>query len=498
MAAAPAEFEGFMWIREHARKYGAKINQNSKFKMIREVRDVIASLGQEAVDDIKQSTFGRLLDFDRHARLSGVILHQIIAHQFTFKGIGPHEAWFRIGNESICFKKNEFCLITGLKFGTSDFDPNMVYTPREDGLWKKSWSLYLVMYEAMFDPRFGNSLMIRLHGINSLGFVPPKDPIPGRSTLSRSSTSTVNARSRTSNTKMGTTKKLVANRHQHKIPHESHKMKRRSASVLDDSLHVRLDDLVIRVRKRRKLRFTMEDPQRDSEEQVTMDPNITSTANAYTKKSRKKRNSSLHRKLRQRNASSCLHSHLSSSRLRSALQRELPGVLRRELPGVLLDVLPEVLQRVFPIGLPEFLQKFNESKNHGQKDGSLNDPKASRDKPLLEAEYHKFTTLYTDLVGHNQPEPYPTGLIDYVQGIQPWWGEQLWTVQFFILVCNIHKHWVTCEVNLTAWAITVYDSLQPIHDEDNLWWNQRCLDLLPLSILLHSMLREEGILRNLI
>ncbi|XVF66313.1 hypothetical protein PTKIN_Ptkin10aG0025300 [Pterospermum kingtungense] len=516
---------------------------------------------------------------------------------------------------------------------------------------------------------------------------------------------------------MGTTKTLVANRHQHKIPHESHKMKRRSASVLDDSLYVRLDDLIIgfqQGRKRRKLRFTIEDPQHDSEEPVTMDPNITSTANAYTKKSRKKRNSSLHRKLRQRNASSRLHSHLSSSRLRSALQRELPGLL--------LDVLPDVLQRVFPIVLPEFLEKFNESKNHGQKDGSLNDPKAShsfpknyenddrvnnddevdgdvslksfdtRVEPLntqetsdfqygawrfpldhsqashavhqgvhtneankesfiippkvtiaevvaesehvvtsdaprapqvvsitnasprspsivkrlcikvrLKKQSHFLRSPYTKLKvpkavgkkvtltdqkkafeeflktreeryvgtrelagphffrfmmgvhkdletkhmdaycclaarkygsdkverqgkrGHSKKAildsnlfvssfiyaltkifvladwiyAIVTRLIDYFQGIQPWWGEQLWTVQFFILICNIHKHWVTCEVNLTAWAITVYDSLQPIHDEDNLWWNQRCLDLLSLSILLPSMLREGALRRRL-
>ncbi|XVF81744.1 hypothetical protein PTKIN_Ptkin15bG0180700 [Pterospermum kingtungense] len=221
MAAAPAEFEGFTWIREHGRKYGAKINQNSKFKMIGEVRDVIASLGQEAVDDIRQSAFGRLLDFDNHARLSGVILHQIIARQFTFRGIGHHEAWFHIGNESICFGKKEFCLITELKFGTSDFNPNMVYTPREDGLWKKvfkgaqilpkhlwdmmtmgqfninlrlqcklpssywqNWSLCLAMYEAMFDPRFGNSLMIGLCGINSLGIQSPPPP-PKRKTVDK-------------------------------------------------------------------------------------------------------------------------------------------------------------------------------------------------------------------------------------------------------------------------------------------------------------------------
>ncbi|XVF66312.1 hypothetical protein PTKIN_Ptkin10aG0025200 [Pterospermum kingtungense] len=119
--------------------------------MIGEVRDVIASLGQEAVDDIRQSAFGRLFDFDRHARLSGVILHQIIARQFTFRGIGPHKAWFRIGNESICFGKKEFCLITGLKFGTLDFDPNMVYTPREDGLWKKVFKGAQILPKHLWD-----------------------------------------------------------------------------------------------------------------------------------------------------------------------------------------------------------------------------------------------------------------------------------------------------------------------------------------------------------
>ncbi|XVE81192.1 hypothetical protein DITRI_Ditri15bG0043100 [Diplodiscus trichospermus] len=136
MAAHPTEFNDFAWTREYARDYSAKIINHSKMKVLKDIKKIISALGQATINEFRTTCFGHMLDFDDEATISAVIMHQIIARQFTFAGVGPHEAWFRIREQSIRFSKVEFCLVTGLKFGDSTFDPNAEHVVGDNSLWR--------------------------------------------------------------------------------------------------------------------------------------------------------------------------------------------------------------------------------------------------------------------------------------------------------------------------------------------------------------------------
>ncbi|XVF75184.1 hypothetical protein PTKIN_Ptkin13bG0167000 [Pterospermum kingtungense] len=806
---------GFRWIREHAAEYAAKINHNSKLKVIRDVRHVMATIGQDAQDDIKKSAFGRLLDFDSDARLCGVILHQIIARQFTFTGISEHEAWFRIGDNLICFGKQEFCLITGLKFGTSAFDTNAVYRPSDDGLWMKifkglqistkdlwdrfkkgefnenrdiaikvalvllaelvlmagdgrgcvrSWVWELVdnrdawdkfpwgkyvfqmtlhylnkiqsppprtqksvdkinynfygfpitlqvwAYEAIkelgdefsdsyngddFLPRFLSPSLIEEETSywenieddirSGTQFVPPKDPIPGRSTISGSTTTAFHGNTDLVQTRLKTSMMCCNNRALNEDNALPRRSKRKAAPQLDDAMDVTLRD----ISKCRKDRSRMEVRTRVAsqtirDERVRMHTERPVRGLRQTSYQSKRHSTSLRSQLRHSETQRCRHSHLSSRRLRSALRRELPGVLDEVLPCVIRRVIPEILPELVQTllerrnkldkeeslkechakGSPEMaivsskngnnddernnsegnnynLDTVGRANSEGNnqmddvpsqvqsehvsryderdhvsvgKDGgidgssnSMNTPLEPRDTQqtsdfqygewrfplmhdkasqahvassvpketthegfiippkkkfrevvaenedmieaetplsprdvdaavqhmdaycclaakkygskkverqgqlgdakkavvdsnffnLLKDEFFKLTSTDPKSVTTSEKPAFPSGLIDYVDGIQPWWSEQFCTVQSIIIVCNVNHHWITCEVHFSSWSITVYDSLMPRDNDGDAYWNERCMDLVPLSNMLPSLLMAGGYFEKL-
>ncbi|XVF40483.1 hypothetical protein PTKIN_Ptkin01aG0117300 [Pterospermum kingtungense] len=60
-----------------------------------------------------------------------------MARQVSRSGARDDEVWFRIGERFIKFSKYEFALVTGLRFGTSTFDPNGQHQPPSDGVYTR-------------------------------------------------------------------------------------------------------------------------------------------------------------------------------------------------------------------------------------------------------------------------------------------------------------------------------------------------------------------------
>ncbi|XVF66429.1 hypothetical protein PTKIN_Ptkin10aG0035000 [Pterospermum kingtungense] len=58
-----------------------------------------------------------------------------MARQVSRSGARDDEVWFRIRERFIKFSKYEFALVTGLRFGTSTFDPNGQHRPPLDGVY---------------------------------------------------------------------------------------------------------------------------------------------------------------------------------------------------------------------------------------------------------------------------------------------------------------------------------------------------------------------------
>ncbi|XVF44570.1 hypothetical protein PTKIN_Ptkin02bG0135600 [Pterospermum kingtungense] len=473
MAAADTGFEGFRWIKEHAAEYAAKINHNSKLKVIRDVRRVMATIGQYAQDDIKKSAFGRLLNFDSNARLCGVILHQIIAlyqprddglWMKIFKGlqISTKDLWDRFKKGE--FKENrdvaikvalvllaELVLMAGdgrgcvrswvwelvdnrdawdkFPWGKYVFQMTLHYLnkiqsppPRsQKSVNKINYNFYgfpitlqVWAYEAIkelgdefsdsyngddFLPRFcrwklpkyniqlgdffkrkltcnrflslslveeGTSYWENIEDDICSGtqFVPPKDPIPGRSTISGSTTTAFHGNTDLVQTRSKTSMMCGSNRALNKDNALPHYSKRKAASQLDDAMDVTLRD----ISKRRKHGSRMEVRTRVAsqtirDEQVRMRTERPARGLRQTSYQSKHHSTSLRSQLRHSQTQCRRHSHLSSRWLQSAL--------RRELPSVLDEVLPRVIRRVIPEILPELVQTLLERRNKLDMEESL-------------------------------------------------------------------------------------------------------------------------------
>lgn len=79
--------------------------------------------GDELVERFKmESPFGYLLDIRRNGS-ANVALHELLARELTDGSFSEFERWFHVGGTDIRFGPQEFCLVTGLVFGPSEFDP---------------------------------------------------------------------------------------------------------------------------------------------------------------------------------------------------------------------------------------------------------------------------------------------------------------------------------------------------------------------------------------
>ncbi|XVF58088.1 hypothetical protein PTKIN_Ptkin07bG0034000 [Pterospermum kingtungense] len=141
-------------MRPYASAYRVKIQTHSKLGLPAYVLRVLGTIGEQTVQEFRDTCFGALLDIDRETVVCGMMLHQVIARQITFDGISHSEAWFQIGTQRLRWSKTEFALMTGLKFGTSIFDPNVpvqqLHHP-ENGVWRRRFNGRPMCCDVLYD-----------------------------------------------------------------------------------------------------------------------------------------------------------------------------------------------------------------------------------------------------------------------------------------------------------------------------------------------------------
>ncbi|KAL6529491.1 hypothetical protein OROGR_015114 [Orobanche gracilis] len=84
----------------------------------------LESSGEEAVEGLRASAFGNYLKYKDHIAKSQKCICYVVSRQV--EGVpDPDEnaMWFKVNGEVIRFSKVEFALVTGLRFGTSQFNP---------------------------------------------------------------------------------------------------------------------------------------------------------------------------------------------------------------------------------------------------------------------------------------------------------------------------------------------------------------------------------------
>ncbi|KAL6573103.1 hypothetical protein OROHE_002579 [Orobanche hederae] len=101
-----------------------KVQMTMKENFIEVVRCRLESSGEEAVEGLRASAFGNYLKYKDHIAKSRKCICYVVSRQV--EGVpDPDEnaMWFKVNGEVIRFSKVEFALVTGLRFGTSQFNP---------------------------------------------------------------------------------------------------------------------------------------------------------------------------------------------------------------------------------------------------------------------------------------------------------------------------------------------------------------------------------------
>ncbi|KAL3623130.1 hypothetical protein CASFOL_031946 [Castilleja foliolosa] len=68
---------------------------------------------------------------------TGTAMHLMVSQQVIREGADEDELWFLVGDKFVRFSKYEYALVTGLRFGPTNFDPNEDYELQTNGVYRK-------------------------------------------------------------------------------------------------------------------------------------------------------------------------------------------------------------------------------------------------------------------------------------------------------------------------------------------------------------------------
>ncbi|KAL3652287.1 hypothetical protein CASFOL_001968 [Castilleja foliolosa] len=134
-----AEPELWSWKRPSFQSKTAAITGYVRMKDFADVRSQLKK-NPEAYQKFKDSCFGRYLEYckDKNTNCPNAVLHAMLGQQVKRVDVSdPDALWFRVRNKFLCFSKYEYALVTGLRFGPTDFDPKVKYEYPAGGVFKR-------------------------------------------------------------------------------------------------------------------------------------------------------------------------------------------------------------------------------------------------------------------------------------------------------------------------------------------------------------------------
>ncbi|KAL3618934.1 hypothetical protein CASFOL_037162 [Castilleja foliolosa] len=116
------------WVRPEFKEKRAVINGYVRLNHLAEIRSQLKK-NHAAYTKFQGGCFGRYLEYctNKNAQCPNTAMHAMLGQQVNRQGAGVDELWFRVGDQFLRFSKYEYALVTGLKFGHTDFDPNEDY-----------------------------------------------------------------------------------------------------------------------------------------------------------------------------------------------------------------------------------------------------------------------------------------------------------------------------------------------------------------------------------
>ena len=96
--------------------FHAKVTVACQYERI--ARLIKEKLSEEAAAKFKESCFGKLVYNSPNSQFCAQLVHQILLREADY-GCAD-EMWFNLCGTTTCFGRREFCLVTGLAWGSLD------------------------------------------------------------------------------------------------------------------------------------------------------------------------------------------------------------------------------------------------------------------------------------------------------------------------------------------------------------------------------------------
>ncbi|KAL3625922.1 hypothetical protein CASFOL_030451 [Castilleja foliolosa] len=127
-----------------------RVNCLRKFKLLGTIKEQLSKVN--ALERFENSVFGHFLRFDKDAYHNGKVLLALSGRGVNVSGAAELERWYRFGGRNNRFGKVEYCQITGLRFGASDFNPDSSdHLPSENGVYRRHFDGTAVYGNPLFE-----------------------------------------------------------------------------------------------------------------------------------------------------------------------------------------------------------------------------------------------------------------------------------------------------------------------------------------------------------
>ncbi|KAL3637392.1 hypothetical protein CASFOL_018560 [Castilleja foliolosa] len=101
------------------------------------IKEFHNKLGSKMLQRFRESCFGAYLNYPTKKHTPGTAMHLMLSQQVIKEGADEDELWFLVGDKFVRFSKYEYALVTGLRFGPTNFDPNEDYEIQTNGVYRK-------------------------------------------------------------------------------------------------------------------------------------------------------------------------------------------------------------------------------------------------------------------------------------------------------------------------------------------------------------------------
>ncbi|EOY02753.1 Uncharacterized protein TCM_017149 [Theobroma cacao] len=118
--------------------FNVTINTHYKWSQLHYITKTLQQKGE--YDAVKRTCFGMLLGFNPQGYFCAGLLYSIMIHRITERQSMDHELWFAIGKSNVRLSKQEFCLITRLKFGPMPDVFRRPYEVATEGIHDRYWN----------------------------------------------------------------------------------------------------------------------------------------------------------------------------------------------------------------------------------------------------------------------------------------------------------------------------------------------------------------------